>query len=106
MAERTGTLWEHDAPSASCCHGFASHIAHVLYRDVLGVKEIDRVRKTVVLHFADVPLSSCSGEIPIGEDSLKVSWTREGNVVRYGCVAPFGYSVDVTADANLKWEKR
>ena len=106
MVERTGTLWEHDAPTASCSHGFASHIAHVLYRDVLGVKEIDRVRKTAVLHFADVPLSSCSGEIPIGEDSLKVSWTREGNVVRYGCVAPFGYSVDVTADANLKWEKR
>lgn len=27
MAERTGTLWEHDSPSASCCHGFASHVA-------------------------------------------------------------------------------
>ena len=24
MAERTGTLWEHIAPEASCCHGFAS----------------------------------------------------------------------------------
>ena len=27
MAERTGTLWEKDAPEASCCHGFASYIA-------------------------------------------------------------------------------
>ena len=26
MAERTGTLWEHDSPTASCCHGFASHV--------------------------------------------------------------------------------
>ena len=26
MAERTGTLWEHDNISASCNHGFASHI--------------------------------------------------------------------------------
>ena len=26
MATRTGTLWEHDAPSASCNHGFASHV--------------------------------------------------------------------------------
>ena len=106
MAERTGTLWEHDAPTASCSHGFASHIAHVLYRDVLGVKSIDRVKKHVALHFADVPISSCSGEIPIGDDTLKVSWTREGNVVKCEYVFPQGYSVDVTADANLKLEKR
>lgn len=26
MAERTGTLWEHDDTSNSCCHGFASHV--------------------------------------------------------------------------------
>jgi len=30
MAERTGTLWEHDHPSASCCHGFASYVAVIL----------------------------------------------------------------------------
>ena len=30
MAERTGTLWEHDQPSASCCHGFASHVLYWL----------------------------------------------------------------------------
>ena len=30
MAERTGTLWEHDSPSASCNHGFASYIAILL----------------------------------------------------------------------------
>ena len=27
MAEQTGTLWEHNNPSASCNHGFASHVA-------------------------------------------------------------------------------
>lgn len=27
MAETTGTLWEHTSPSASCNHGFASHVA-------------------------------------------------------------------------------
>ena len=27
MADRTGTLWENDAPHASCNHGFASHTA-------------------------------------------------------------------------------
>ena len=32
MAERTGTLWEKDAASASCCHGFASYIAVLIDR--------------------------------------------------------------------------
>ena len=27
MADRTGTLWENDTPTASCNHGFASHAA-------------------------------------------------------------------------------
>ena len=27
MAQKTGTLWELDAPQASCNHGFASHVA-------------------------------------------------------------------------------
>lgn len=30
MAEKTGTLWEHNLPSASCCHGFASHVLYWL----------------------------------------------------------------------------
>ncbi|MBE5772012.1 MAG: hypothetical protein E7336_11655 [Clostridiales bacterium] len=27
MARQTGSLWEFDRPSASCCHGFASYVA-------------------------------------------------------------------------------
>ena len=30
MAELTGTLWEHDNTSASCCHGFASYVLLLL----------------------------------------------------------------------------
>ena len=30
MAALTGTLWEHDMPSASCNHGFASHVIYWL----------------------------------------------------------------------------
>ena len=93
MAERTGTLWEHDAPSASCCHGFASHIAHVLYRDVLGVKEIDRVNKRVTLSFRDVPLEYCEGEIPVDGGFVKVSWKKEGGAICPRYSAPDGYMV-------------
>ena len=31
MADTTGTLWEHMDPGASCCHGFASYAAYILY---------------------------------------------------------------------------
>ena len=41
MAERTGTLWENVGAYASCNHGFASHIVHTLYRDVLGLYLVD-----------------------------------------------------------------
>lgn len=34
MAKRTGTLWEHDRESASCNHGFASHV--LVWLDILG----------------------------------------------------------------------
>lgn len=34
MALRTGTLWENDTPSASCNHGFASHV--LVWLDKLG----------------------------------------------------------------------
>jgi len=32
MAEKTGTLWEHDSTVASCSHGFASHVIYWLDR--------------------------------------------------------------------------
>ena len=34
MADRTGTLWEHDEPKDSCCHGFASYATVLLERAV------------------------------------------------------------------------
>ena len=33
MAEQTGTLWEHAGATASCNHGFTSHLVYVLNRD-------------------------------------------------------------------------
>jgi hypothetical protein len=41
MAERTGTLWEHDShdsTAASCCHGFAAHVAVLIDRDLKKMK--------------------------------------------------------------------
>lgn len=40
MAERTGTLWEHNRPTASCCHGFASHVLYWLAK-IYGTECVD-----------------------------------------------------------------
>jgi alpha-L-rhamnosidase len=49
MAEATGTLWEHAEPSASCCHGFASHVVVSLCRHVFGLEWVDPVHRVVRL---------------------------------------------------------
>lgn len=40
MEERTGTLWELDSPTASCCHGFTSVAAEILLRCAIGYKTV------------------------------------------------------------------
>ena len=47
--ELTGTLWEKIDTTASCNHGFASHVAVTYCRDILGLKEIDYKNRTVFL---------------------------------------------------------
>jgi alpha-L-rhamnosidase len=103
MAEQTGTLWEHDTTQASCCHGFASHVERLLYRDVLGIRAIDAVNKRVTLGFADVPLQSCSGTMPVGQDTVTVSWRKTADTFFYHIDTPKGFTVTVdTARLPLK----
>ena len=75
MVELTGTLWEHMSSTASCNHGFASHLAHVIYRDVAGLYEVDRVAKTVTLRLRDVGLKSCSAVLPVPDGEIRLDWT-------------------------------
>lgn len=97
MADLTGTLWENDTPTASCCHGFASHVERLLYRDVLGIRSIDAVNKRVALGFADIPLQACSGSMPVGPDAVKVRWRKANNTFFYHIDAPKGFDVKVDA---------
>jgi alpha-L-rhamnosidase len=82
MAERTGTLWENDGDYASCNHGFASHEIRVLYRDVLGVKSVDKVRRIVKLDIGGIPLDWCEGSLPTPEGIIKIRWehNKEGEL--------------------------
>ena len=94
MAERTGTLWENMHTRASCNHGFAAHIARVMYRDVLGVYDISPTEKKVTLHFSDCGLTYCKGSIPVGEESVDVEWTMEHGELKATIFIPKDYTVD------------
>ncbi len=100
MAERTGTLWEHDAPSASCCHGFASHVAHSLYRDALGIERVDATGRMIHLRFVPNGLSSCSGTLPLDDGELTLNWHRDGDALRYRIGAPPGFTVHLENDTG------
>ncbi len=106
MAEATGTLWENLRTTASCNHGFASHVCHMLYRDVLGVRELDTVRKRLVLRFSDLPLEWCRGRIPTGDGPVLLSWRKEKGTLVYRVETPAGYSVEVDNPAALALQRR
>ncbi|MCE5250568.1 hypothetical protein LLG96_10165 [bacterium] len=95
MAEKTGTLWENIGTTASCNHGFASHVSHCLYRDILGVYRIDTQNKRVNLRFCDTGLEWCEGRMPVPGGDVNVSWAKEGESIRYSIDVPAGYTVTV-----------
>ena len=104
MADRTGTLWENDGAYASCNHGFASHLAHVLLRDVLGIHAVDTATKTVALRFAALKLPTCEGSVMTPDGPVTLAWTREGATVRYRVHAPDGYTVNVSSMEGVEAE--
>jgi alpha-L-rhamnosidase len=105
MADRTGTLWEHMQNHASCNHGFASYLAHVLYRDILGISHIDYAAKEVTIRFTDILLDHCSGSIPVGKEVIKLKWERSGKQMRYSVDAPEGFTVKMENQSGYQVEK-
>ncbi len=95
MADRTGTLWENVGTNASCNHGFASHIVHTLYRDVLGLRTVDRVNKRIVFQLCeDVKIPRCSGTMPTPDGPIHVEWRNEEDGLKVNVKAPAGYVVE------------
>jgi alpha-L-rhamnosidase len=105
MAERTGTLWENVHSQASCNHGFASYIGHVLYRDVLGVSNIDYLNKEITIRFSDIDLESCRGTIPVKEEVINLEWRRTGDEIQYLLQVPKGYKVHIDNRSTAKLTK-
>lgn len=105
MAELTGTLWENIHPRASLNHGFASHIAHVFYRDLLGFKEVDIVNRKVFIEFNDTDIKSCKGIVPAENDVLGLQWEKKGNKLIYTYSIPSEYEVFIKNNTSMKLEK-
>ncbi len=95
MAERTGTLWENVGAYASCNHGFASHVVHTLYRDVLGLYRVDTVNKAVEVRFGKLELKGCRGTVPTPHGTIKLRWHKRGDRLEYRLVVPSGYRVKI-----------
>lgn len=104
MAERTGTLWENIDTRASLDHGFASHIVNVLYRDVLGLHQVDWVKKQVLLRFTDAELNSCEGRIPVPGGAVSLRWQKQGANLAYQLEVPAGYTVVIENKSGLPLE--
>ena len=70
---------------------------------MLGVRSIDAVNRKVALGFADVPLQTCSGVIPVGAGAVKVSWRKADGTFFYRVAVPKGFDVTIdTARLPLK----
>lgn len=91
MADRTGTLWEHDDMRASCCHGFASHLAVVCVRDALGLT-IDFAGKRVFFAPSANGLSRCSGEFSVPDGVVRASWSLTNDKILTSLDIPEGWS--------------
>jgi len=89
MAKATGTLWENDAPHASCNHGFASHVIRLIYRDVLGIAEVDEINKKVHITDRFASPKEVDAVLPVekGEVIIKI---RDG---KREVIVPKGYEL-------------
>lgn len=105
MADRTGTLWENDSPRASCNHGFASHVCHVLYRDVLGISKVDPLTKNLIIRFQKFEnLTWAEGVQPIPGGSVHLRWEKKDGKILYSISAPGEYKITMENATELPLE--
>ncbi|MEE4117011.1 MAG: hypothetical protein V2I37_12620, partial [Marinilabiliaceae bacterium] len=102
MAVKTGTLWENIGTYASCNHGFASHIVHLLYRDVLGISDIDYRNRKIVFRIPDIELEKCEGIIPVGDDIIKLSWSKTDGIIDINYSLPEGFTSVIENNSKCK----
>ncbi|WP_336101698.1 hypothetical protein [Paenibacillus phytohabitans] len=102
MAEGTGTLWEHQDTSASMNHGFASHVVHWLFKDVLGIESVDHDRRLITVRPGRCGLDTCDGVIPLPDGgTARLAWRMEDNILILQAAADSGYAIKVLESEAL-----
>ncbi|WP_105616861.1 alpha-L-rhamnosidase-related protein [Vallitalea okinawensis] len=74
MAEKTGTLWENKETTASCNHGFASHVIRCIYRDGAGIREVNNKEKTIIIDHDHINLEEFQLTLPTEKSNLKIKY--------------------------------
>jgi len=102
MAQQTGTLWENITTVASCNHGFASHVVHILYRDVLGLYRVDPASRIVKVRFPRLDLDWCEGRIPLVDGTVSLRWKKESGKLFFRLDLPAGYQAQIDNLSGLE----
>ena len=66
-----------------------------MIRDVLGLRNVDPVAKTLHVRFADLSLDWCKGAFPTRDGVIELEWKKQGKNLTYRLVSPPDYKVEV-----------
>ena len=103
LADGPGTLWEHkDRSAGSVCHGFASHAAVWLVRDILGIADVDALRRTVTMMPNPAGLAWARGTMLVDGQSVGVDWRREDGRFVLSATVPQGYAATLRLPESLR----
>ena len=97
-----GTLWENLSDAASVCHGFASHAAVWLVRDILGLGIPDAVSKHIELSPHPCGLKWVAGSIPIEHVQASLRWSLSRDAFHLTAVIPEGYSATLRLPPEVR----
>ena len=100
LGKGPGTLWEHRKIEGSVCHGFASHAAVWLVRDVLGIGEPDAVEKTIKIAPNPAGLAWARGTVLIDGRPVTVDWRSDTTRFALSATVPPGYAATLQLPAS------
>ncbi len=75
MVDKTGTLWEYDDCQKSCCHGFASYIAVILLRGLVGYESRQCNKLSFLSSHMDI---DCTLKLPLEGDRFVTVTVKDG----------------------------
>ena len=101
LARGPGTLWEHLRLEGSVCHGFASHAAVWLLRDVLGIGLPNAGAKKITIAPNIAGLNWARGTVLIDGRPCTVDWRSNTGSFTLTATIPPGYSATLRLPRDM-----